>query len=263
MTRQEFLKLLAAAPIGIVANPQSAVRNPQSAVRNPQSAVRNPQSAVRNPQSVVPQSPSPPVPSRSPSPTVPSRYASGVTAAVVDFITRSPFDRAPERARTEAKRCLIDGFGVVLAGATVEGSAIVREYVKASSAAGESTILRPARLSAAAAHAALANGASGHAMDYDDTQLSTTPDRVFGLLTHPTVPALSASLAIGERLGVSGRTFLEAFLTGFEVECKIAEAINPSHYQRGFHSTGTIGTFGAAASTARLLHLSPVATAPP
>src|SRR5438552_1935848 len=117
MTRQEFLKLLAAAPIGIVANPQSAVRNPQSAVPNPQSA-------VRNPQSVVPQSPSPPVPSRSPSPPVPARYASGVTAAVVDFITRSPFDRAPERARTEAKRCLIDGFGVVLAGTTVEGSRI-------------------------------------------------------------------------------------------------------------------------------------------
>src|SRR5205814_2609244 len=84
---------------------------------------------------------------------------------------------------------------------------------------------------------------------------STTPDRVFGLLTHPTVPVLSASLAIGERLGVSGRTFLDAFLTGFEVECKIAEAINPSHYQRGFHSTGTIGTFGAAASAARLLGL--------
>ena len=185
----------------------------------------------------------------------------GVTAAAVDFITNTRFDRIPDKAIVEAKRCLIDGFGVVLAGATVEGSAIVREYVKASSAAGESTILGPGRLSAAAAHAALANGASGHAMDYDDTQLSTTPDRVFGLLTHPTVPALSASLAIGERLGVSGRTFLEAFLTGFEVECKIAEAINPSHYQRGFHSTGTIGTFGAAASTARLLNLSPVATA--
>ena len=85
-------------------------------------------------------------------------------------------------------------------------------------------------------------------MDYDDTQLSSTPDRVFGLLTHPTVPVLAASLALGERVGASGATFLDAFLVGFEVECKIAEAINPSHYQRGFHSTGTIGTFGAVAS---------------
>jgi 2-methylcitrate dehydratase PrpD len=184
-----------------------------------------------------------------------------VTAAVVEFITRARADRAPDRALTEAKRCLVDGFGVVLAGATVPGSGIVRDYVKASSAPGDSTILGPARMSAAAAHAALANAASGHAMDYDDTQLSSTPDRVFGLLTHPTVPVLAASLALGERLGVSGAAFLDAFLVGFEVECKIAEAINPSHYQRGFHSTGTIGTFGATAGAARLLKLTPTATA--
>ena len=119
----------------------------------------------------------------------------------------------------------------------------------------ESTVFGPAKLLATAAQAALANGASGHAMDYDDTQLSSTPDRVFGLLTHPTVPVLAASLAVGERLDSSGRTFLEAFLTGFEVECKIAEAINPNHYLHGFHSTGTIGTFGAAASAAKLLKL--------
>jgi len=66
---------------------------------------------------------------------------------------------------------------------------------------------------------------------------------------------LAASLALGERLNVSGRAFIEAFLTGFEVECKMAEAINPNHYQRGFHSTGTLGTFGAAASAAKLLKL--------
>jgi len=228
MTRQEFLKLLAAVP--------AAIRSPQSALRN----------------AVVPESPSPQSPT--------ARFASGVTAAVVDFITRTS-SPPPEKARTEAKRCLIDGFGVVLAGATVEGSRIVRDYVKVSSAAADSTVLGPARMTATAAHAALANAASGHAMDYDDTQLSSTPDRVFGLLTHPTVPVLAASLAVGERTGASGAAFLDAFLVGFEVECKIAEAINPNHYQRGFHSTGTIGTFGAAASAARLMKLSPAQTA--
>jgi len=94
-------------------------------------------------------------------------------------------------------------------------------------------------------------------MDYDDTQLSTTPDRTFGLLTHPTVPALGAALAVAERARASGAAFLEAFLVGFEVECKIAEAIDPEHYNRGFHSTGTIGTFGAAAAAAKLMHLPP------
>ncbi len=228
MTRHEFLQLLACGPLGSIASPRlvAAQAGPGTKAQGPRPA-----------------------------------FPTGVTAAVADFITRTRFERIPENVLVEAKRCLIDGFGVVLAGSTAQGSAIVREWVKASSAAGDSTILGPARMSAAAAHAALANGASGHAMDYDDTQLSTTPDRIFGLLTHPTVPALSASLAVSERLGASGRAFLEAFLTGVEVECKIAEAINPDHYQRGFHSTGTIGTFGAAASTARLLNLDAAATA--
>ena len=69
------------------------------------------------------------------------------------------------------------------------------------------------------------------------------------------MPPLAAALAIGERQRASGREFLEAFLTGFEVECKIAEAIHPSHYKKGFHSSGTAGTFGAATAAARLMRL--------
>lgn len=183
-------------------------------------------------------------------------FPRGTTKAVADFIQHASITTIPVRAVEEAKRCLIDGLGVVLAGATVRGSAIVREYV-AGSRQAEATVLGPTPTRVSASHAALANGASGHAMDYDDTQLSDAPDRVFGLLTHPTVPVLAASLALAERLDASGATFLEGFLTGFEVECKIAEAIHPEHYLRGFHSTGTVGTLGAAASAAKLLKLSP------
>src|SRR5262249_29639886 len=138
---------------------------------------------------------------------------------------------------------------------TVHGSAIVRDYVKSINAGKEATILGAGSFPASAPHAAMVNGASGHAMDYDDTQLSTTPDRTFGLLTHPTIPALSAALAVAERNGTSGRALLEAFMIGLEVECKIAEAIDPDHYNRGFHSSGTIGTFAAAAAATRLMKL--------
>jgi len=98
-------------------------------------------------------------------------------------------------------------------------------------------------------------------MDFDDTQLSTTPDRIFGLLTHPTIPPLVAALAVGEPRRISGAQFLEAFLTGFEVECKIAEAIHPNHYKKGFHSSGTVGTFGAAVAAGKLLGLDAKETA--
>ena len=179
----------------------------------------------------------------------------GATEAVKRFIATTNLAGIPADAVHQAKRCLIDGFGVILAGSTVHGSAIVREYIKATADKKEATAFGPEKLMAPAALAALANGASGHAMDYDDTQLSTTPDRTFGLLTHPTLPPLSAALASPSAWASSGAAFLEAFLIGFEVECKIAEAIDPKHYNRGFHSSGTIGTFGAAAAAAKLLKL--------
>ena len=179
----------------------------------------------------------------------------GTTDALTAFIMKAELRSMPADVVAQAKRCLVDGFGVILAGSTVKGSAIVPDYVRTVNDRKESTAVGAGGFMTSAAHAALINAASGHAMDYDDTQLSTTPDRTFGLLTHPTVPALSAALAIAERIGASGEGFLEAFLVGFEVECKIAEAIDPAHYRRGFHSTGTLGTFGAAAAAARLMKL--------
>jgi 2-methylcitrate dehydratase PrpD len=177
------------------------------------------------------------------------------TGAVVEFIGAARFDGFPREAIAIAKRCIIDGLGVLLAGSTQAAGEILRAHVGGADTRDESTVLGPAPFKTGAASAALANGTSGHALDWDDTQLATSADRIFGLLTHPTIPPLVASLALGERDRVSGRRLLEAFLTGFEVECKIAEAIAPSHYQRGFHTSGTVGTFGAAVAAAKLLGL--------
>jgi 2-methylcitrate dehydratase PrpD len=177
------------------------------------------------------------------------------TAAVIDYITQSSLGRFPREAVSLAKQCIIDGLGVILAGSAAKGTAIVREYVRAGKEVAEATVLGAETFSCRASSAALVNGTAGHALDFDDTQLSSSPDRTFGLLTHPTIPPLAASLAVGERLGVSGPQFLEAYLVGFEVECKMAEAINPTHYQNGFHSSGTFGTFGAMVSAAKLLGL--------
>jgi 2-methylcitrate dehydratase PrpD len=177
------------------------------------------------------------------------------TRAVVDFMADARWQDVPAEAVTLAKRCVIDGLGVMLAGSTTRGSGIVRDYVRTTREAGEATVFARAPFRAGTASAALANGASGHALDWDDTQLSASPERIFGLMTHPTVPPLAAALAVGERLRVSGAQFLEAFLSGFEVECKIADAIHPNHYKKGFHSSGTVGTFGAMAAAAKLLGL--------
>src|SRR3546814_4096608 len=94
-------------------------------------------------------------------------------------------------------------------------------------------------------------------MDWDDTQLAEGPGRPYGLLMHPTVPPLAAALAVSDLVAaeegrpLDGKRFLTAFNAGFEVACKVAEAIDPDHYMRGFHTSGTIGTFAAAVTADR------------
>ena len=98
-------------------------------------------------------------------------------------------------------------------------------------------------------------GVRGHVLDYDDTQLATRPESVYGLLTHPSVPVLAAALATGSAVGASGEDVLAAFIVGTEAECRISDAIDPRHYHDGFHSSGTVGTLGAALAAIRLLKL--------
>ena len=174
------------------------------------------------------------------------------TAAVTDFILDTSIEDLPAELLVEGRRCVTDGVGVMLAGAAETCSRIVREQIEEQGGRPEAAIFGGSGSRAPASLAARANGTAGHAMDFDDTQLSNAPDRIFGLLTHPTVAPLAAALAVAEREDADGRRFLEAFLLGFEVECKIAEAIHPRHYREGFHSTATIGALGAAAAAAKL-----------
>ncbi len=157
----------------------------------------------------------------------------------------------PDQVRRLATNHLVDGIAVMLSGATEESGAIVRAHLREVGGTPQATVLGSA-LRVPLQQAAWANGTAGHAMDYDDTQLATDPQSVYGLLTHPTVPALAGALAAAEGAGASGAALLDAYIVGVEVECRIADAINPRHYRDGFHSTATMGGFGAAAAAARL-----------
>ena len=177
----------------------------------------------------------------------------GVTQEIAAFVNTARADDFSREVRNMGLRCLIDGIGVILAGSEEACTRIVRQYALSIGGREESSILGREGCRAPAHLAALVNGTAGHALDWDDTALSTTPDRA--ILLHPTLPPLAAALAVGEKLGASGRDFLTAFLTGFEVECKIAQAIHPDHWLRGFHTSNTCGIFGATAAASKLLGL--------
>src|SRR5712672_2709372 len=177
----------------------------------------------------------------------------GLTDYVAKFVVNTGYDVIPADVIELGKKSILDGLGLALAGSKAETGPLCMQYLNALGALhGGSTIIGTSRKTAPQ-FAALVNGISIHADDFDDTQLAVAKDRVYGLLVHPTVPVLPAVLALGEQRKISGKELLLAYHLGVEVECKIAEAISPRHYQDGFHSTGTCGPLGSAAASAKVL----------
>jgi 2-methylcitrate dehydratase PrpD len=147
-------------------------------------------------------------------------------------------------AITVAKQCIMDWFGVTLAGLEEPVARILRDEIAANSR-GRSSIVG-STLTCAPADAALVNGATSHALDYDD---------VHPLVGHPTAAILPAALAVGEAEGRTGMEILRAFIAGYETAAFVGSLVMPSHYARGFHSTATLGSFGAAAAAGLLMNL--------
>ena len=144
------------------------------------------------------------------------------------------------------KQCVLDWFGVTLAGREEPAARIVRAEAEAAGGKPEATVVgTPLRTSAA--FAALVNGTTSHALDYDDTNLV--------MMGHATAPVLPAVLAEAEARGASGAELLAAFVAGVETECRLGLALSPGHYAAGWHPTGTLGALGAAAGCAALAGL--------
>ncbi|MDW5378033.1 MmgE/PrpD family protein [Halomonas sp. HP20-15] len=184
-------------------------------------------------------------------PDIDSRRGEGLTREVAAFILGTEYTDLPDDLLAIGKKSILDGFGLALSGSVAESGRIVQAYLKRLGGVGQASVIGtdmrvPERF------AAFANGVGIHADDFDDTQLAVGPDRVYGLLTHPTAPCLPAALAVAEVHDLSGRELMLAYHLGVEVETKIAEAISPRHYQHGFHATATCGTFAAAAAAGRL-----------
>lgn len=181
-----------------------------------------------------------------------SAGAVGLTRQVAAFIVGTRYEDLPGRVIELGKKSILDGLSLALVGSVARSGELTRTYLGSLDVGARDATVIGSGLKSAVRFAAFANGVGIHADDYDDTQLAVAPDRVYGLLTHPTAPCLAAALAVAEARGASGREWMLAYHVGVEVESKIAEAIFPRHYEDGFHSTGTCGPFAAAAAAVKL-----------
>ena len=158
-------------------------------------------------------------------------------------------DAIPEPPLHRARQCLLDFLGVALGAADHPAVSILMETAHAMRTSPLATVLGHAERTDAL-WAALINGSMAHVLDFDDTHSPT--------ILHGYSSILAAQLALAESLSapVTGMRFLAAFLAGYETSARVALAVHPSHYDRGWHVSGTAGTFGAAAACGWLLGLS-------
>ncbi|GGZ17242.1 MmgE/PrpD family protein [Novosphingobium colocasiae] len=153
--------------------------------------------------------------------------------------------KLPESAITVARQCILDWFAVTLPGSREECAILLSDELE-SFGSGPSTVVgRAKRLSPY--DAALVNGTASHALDFDDV------NRL--MQGHPTVAIFPAVFAVAEATGATGKDLLTAFIAGYEAACMVGSMVNPSHYARGIHSTGTVGSIGAAVGVGVLLQL--------
>ncbi|MDO8674234.1 MAG: MmgE/PrpD family protein [Dehalococcoidia bacterium] len=167
------------------------------------------------------------------------------TATLANFVANTRYGDIPAGVIETAKNYFLDWLGSAYAGSGSKPASIMSDLVEELGGKPEATVIGSERRNTCL-HAALVNGAASHVVEMDDLHKAS--------IYHPAAPVMPAALAVAEREGKDGREFLRAVVLAYEASCRIGEAINPSHY-RFWHTTGTVGTFGAAVAAGVLLDL--------
>lgn len=175
-----------------------------------------------------------------------------VTPALGEWVSGLTLNDLPPELVEHLKTCLLDSVGCGLYGAAQPWGVIAGDVAVAMSGGGVSSLFARVH-KVSPADAALANGTAVHGFELDDAHVSSSH--------HPGAVTVPASLAVAEAQAVSGTDVLVALAAGYEVGIRVGICAGVSHSTSGFHVTGTVGTFGAAAAAARLLRLSPAQTA--
>jgi 2-methylcitrate dehydratase PrpD len=168
------------------------------------------------------------------------------TQDLIEFIRTTRFSDLPSDVVAATKENITDFFAVAIGGTGEEAVKIAGDYVTALGGSPQASI-PVTGLRTNVRSAALLLGVMGHVLDFDDTHMPT--------ILHGTTPVTSAALPVAQWQGLGGERLITAYAVGFEAAARTALAMDPSHYDTGWHVTGTAGAIGAAAATAQLLGL--------
>ena len=170
------------------------------------------------------------------------------TQALAHFAATLSFETIPTSVVRRTEDLFLDWFASALAGKDSRPVESIARFAESMGPVdGPSEILIHRRGSSPLI-AATVNAAASHVAEQDDVHN--------GSVFHPATVVFPAALAVAQAIGASGRDLLVASVAGYEVGIRIGEFLGRSHY-RIFHTTGTAGTFAAAAAVGHLLKLTP------
>jgi 2-methylcitrate dehydratase PrpD len=170
------------------------------------------------------------------------------TSLLARFVAEHECEQVPDPVIHAARRALVDHIGVTVAGSTDDATCRARRAIAATGIGGGATVVG-ARMRASPPFAAFLNAFASHVLDLDDVY---NPP---GTTVHGSCSVWPAILAVADNRPVTGRNALATFALGFEVETRVAHAAGQTHYDVGWHVTGTSGHLGAAAAAARTMGL--------
>ena len=176
------------------------------------------------------------------------------TVKLAGFISSLEYEKLPPDVVQKSKEAILDYIGALLAGCS-RGSMLSKrltEMIIQSGGTPEATVIGH-KVKVPVINAALCNGVISHVVELDDGHRIARG--------HPGVTVVSSALAAAEYLHSSGKELITAVVAGYDVFVRVASAINPSHLERGFHTTGTCGALAAAAAAARIFRLNTEETA--
>jgi 2-methylcitrate dehydratase PrpD len=169
-----------------------------------------------------------------------------VMDALVEFVLAVDAASLPPAVVEAARRSMADWLGTAIRGAAEPLANALAAVIAITGGERQATVVGRA-LRTSTLMASLANGAQSHALDFDDTHLPS--------IVHGAAPVAPVVLALGEWRHATGAQALAAFVAGFEVETRIGRVLGRALADRGWHVTGLLGHFGAAAAAGKLLGL--------
>lgn len=172
-----------------------------------------------------------------------------ITKKLVKFCSALKYDDLPSNVVDRVKYYALDFLGVIARGSQEESSKAMYRFIKGLGIANEGGVVIGTKMKTSFQYSALANGTAAHSLEFDDVNNEAS--------LHPGVVIFPAAIAACEMANRGGREFIEGVVLGYEVMIRLGRALGPKeHYSRGFHPTGTCGTFGAAAAVSKILGLS-------